>query len=156
MSNSRKQAQGKQPSQTIVLCDFAIEGLVGPNGYPVGYTKKGDKVEWSPPDAKSPNDEPMLLQRNSHDIRQAYNEFRDMVWWNRHQLWLQEIASDPTRLTEEQKPILQRARKTAKRIEKQYGRENLGWDDFDWGLLNGRMSALAWVMGTDWEVTLDT
>ena len=55
-----------------------------------------------------------------------------------------------------QRDIWHGAKRAARRVETQYGLDALGpWDDFDWGMLSGKVSALRWVLGDDWDM-LDT
>jgi hypothetical protein len=48
--------------------------------------------------------------------------------------------------------ILAGAQKAARRLEKKYGKNNLGpYSKFEWGMINGKLSALRWVFGEEWD-----
>ncbi|TWO67767.1 hypothetical protein FN976_25620 [Caenimonas sedimenti] len=127
--------------------------VTGHNGGRMGFTAEGRKVEWIPSDEVEGEFVGMFVRRSDTEISNAAAEFSDKVWWNRHQLWLERIQSGEE---SSDHPSFPKAREAARRIEAEYGRQNLGWSDFDWGMLNGRLSALAWVLGSDWDSSLDT
>lgn len=52
--------------------------------------------------------------------------------------------------------LADRAHASMRAIEERYGLENVGpWDDWGWGFVHGKLSALRWVLGSDWDF-LDT
>lgn len=105
------------------------------------------------------------------DILQAQELLLRQVWYNRH--WNLRTAIERgkhkivSREEWEKAPmkrlqkmtvdtIWQGALASARRTEEEVGLENLGpWSDFEWGMLNGKLSALRWVLGDDWD-NLDT
>ena len=107
--------------------------------------------------------------RRLSEILEAEHLFFRQIWYNRH--WNTRIAIEEGRekvVAEEDysrspyKPgeildsVWARALEAAKRTEDEVGLGNLGpWSDFEWGMLNGKLSALRWVLGDEWDM-LDT
>jgi len=88
--------------------------------------------------------------RSVNAILRAEEEFFNRVWYDRHQGLMQ------SRREKWDKDILATARNAARRIEKKFGKKNLGpYTDFEWGMVSGKLSALRWVLGDDWD-TLDS
>jgi len=111
----------------------------------------------------------MQNPRGLTEILEAEDLMFNQVWYNRHWNMLSgidkgeikvvdtEIYPRPSGAPETiQRDVLKGALKAARRVESRYGKKNLGpWDDFEWGMINGKLSALRWVLGDDWDM-LDT
>lgn len=113
----------------------------------------------------------MLVEREAFDrnprtlteILQAEDELITKVWYNRHQIRKEKIDKGIISIIEDKdfkpktaqdtitKSIWNGAKRSARKVEKRFGKENLSWDDFEWGMLNGKLSALRWMLGEDWD-----
>lgn len=87
--------------------------------------------------------------RNFGEIRAAEQEMFDRIWYGRSMSHEADAGVDVNELRRVAGP-------GRARVEATYGRDNLGpYNDFEWGMLNGKMSALRWVLGDEWDF-LDT
>lgn len=126
---------------------------VGPNGFKIGYTENGDKVEWVEEDGET---WPLILRRNDNDILAAYKELWERVWYVRKRVYEEKMESDEVPYQDPNQAHLIKAAERMKLIEEKYGIETLLVDDVEWGIMQGKLSALSWVMGSDWEGSMDT
>lgn len=98
-----------------------------------------------------------LKTRSVASILKAEEEFFDRIWYDR-KLVLQENIKEgiERKSTPEIKKVMRAA---MLRVEKKYGGKKAIRDyyksDFEWGMMNGKLSALRWVLGDDWDM-LDT
>lgn len=128
-------------------------GAVGPNGFKIGYTENGDKVEWIEEDGEV---WPMVLRRNDNHILEEYSELQDRVWYVRKLIMFEKMESGEEERKPEHEPFIEAAIKKMKKMEEEFGTENLVYDDVEWGIVQGKMAALAWVLGSDWDGAFDT
>lgn len=88
--------------------------------------------------------------RSLDEIRDAEAELYEKVWYDRHQVNMERVRSGEHELTEP----LRKGEEAARRIEAARGLDALGpYDDFEWGMLSGKLSALRWVLGDEWDIT---
>lgn len=110
--------------------------------------------------------------RGYSEILEAEYFLYRQVWYNQHQdlrinieRGRRKVVSDeqwraaatPKQLARMiTEAVWKQAQEAARKTEAEVGIENLGpWDDFEWGMLNGKLSALRWVLGEEWDM-LDT
>lgn len=91
--------------------------------------------------------------RSQSEIIAAEEEFFDRVWHERHLIGIQEHERGDRVMAAD---IYRRALEAAEEVRARWGDDKLGpYTDFEWGMVNGKLSALRWVLGEDWDF-LDT
>jgi hypothetical protein len=91
-------------------------------------------------------------RRTEAEIIAAEQEFFDRVWYGRSM----RHTSEEMRAEGTPEDIIAGMLAARKQVEEKYGKENLGpYDDFEWGMINGKLSAMRWVLGDEWDF-LDT
>lgn len=107
--------------------------------------------------------------RRLSEILDIENLLSRQVWYNRHWNRRSRIESGKIKVVPEAEysrspyrpdqildSIWAGALAAAQRTEDEVGIHNLGpWTDFEWGMINGKLSALRWVLGDEWDM-LDT
>lgn len=108
--------------------------------------------------------------RSLSKILEAEHVLFRQIWYNRHRNLIYRVNSGEIEVVDElgkteksyyrqdqvTRGTLEAALAAGERTRKEVGEENLGpWDDFEWGMLNGKLSALRWVTGSEWDF-LDT
>ncbi len=108
--------------------------------------------------------------RGLSEILATHEVLWRQVWYNRHKnrewmitrgkikvvprdLWEKGERNNQRHIIDE---VWKGALRAAKRTEGDLGKDNIGpWTDFEWGMINGKLSAIRWVLGDEWDM-LDT
>jgi hypothetical protein len=104
--------------------------------------------------------------RGLTEILEAEDLLFHEVWYNRHWHLRSGVQDGTIKVVEKetnprpagapetvQRDVWEGALKSARKVEEKYGKKNLGpWDDFEWGMVNGKLSALRWVLGDEWDM----
>jgi hypothetical protein len=109
--------------------------------------------------------------RGLSELVEAAKFLDRQVWYNRHWNLRFAIESGKHKLVTNEEwnaagreawqtmtvdTVWERALVAAAKVEEELGIENLGpWDDFEWGMVNGKLSAIRWALGDEWDM-LDT
>jgi len=87
--------------------------------------------------------------RTEREVSHAESELWDRVWHYRHMIWMQKVREGRDNTS---RGIIAMARAAAKKKRKEYGPDiSRIMSDFEWGYMQGKFSALRWVLGSEWD-----
>jgi hypothetical protein len=103
-------------------------------------------------------------RRKIADIVKAENRLTEIAWYRQHMRLREEVTRGNIRVGETavlpsegrsrniQRDIWETAIQAAEKIERRHGLANrVCWSEFGWGMLIGKLSALRWVLGDEWD-----
>lgn len=102
--------------------------------------------------------------RGLSEILEQIDELTDKIWYDRHMMRAHGVAEGRIKVVPHSENhnssdivdyIWEGALKAAEEVRQKYPNGHGPWTDFEWGELNGKLSALRWVIGYDWDM-LDT
>ena len=137
------------------------EGKTGITSHEEGrleITPNGEQILWIPDtDNEYGGEYACLVFRGPDAVSEEYRQLSDYGWYARHQhrQWKMN-NSEITLNTAENIHIHKTATAAAKKIEQKYGLNYLQCDEIEHFIRLGKMSALAWVLGSTWEESFDT
>jgi hypothetical protein len=161
--NLNNEAQQPPPADAEKISSF-VEGVasetsptqgiirpwIGTGAPPVGADPGEDNLVVCAED----EDESYFEMRSPEEIFRAAHELDEKVWYYRKLNLLVRVERGEEPIPPDD--IANRMFAEMRRMEQQYGKENLGpFDDWEWGYLNGKLSAIRWVLGLQWD-DLDT
>ena len=91
--------------------------------------------------------------RSVRELQAIEQELSDKIWYNRKLNMLDNIMRRREKMPPED--IMDDMTAGMRECEEKYGVNNLIFDDFEWGMINGKLSAIRWVLGEEWDM-LDT
>ena len=104
-------------------------------------------------------------RRKIADVVTAEHALFEKIWYRRHILLREKVERGNVEIVERLTvPIEDRSRfvqrstwdaalRAAEAVEERQGPANLGpWTDFEWGMITGKLSALRWALGDEWDM----
>jgi hypothetical protein len=104
-------------------------------------------------------------RRKIAEIVSAEHELFEKIWYYHHCLRQARVAQGQIEIVEQdaasaqfdgrsvKRDIWEASMRAARRIAERHGTQNLGpWNEFEWGMINGKLSALSWALGDEWDM----
>ena len=108
-------------------------------------------------------DESKVELREIAEIIRTEHLLAEKVWYDRFQMTRNAVAKGTLKVVPDSEAsrrdnklaesVWSKGNAKARIVEDEHGLENVGpYSDFEWGMLNGKLSAIRWLLGEEWDI----